>query len=154
MPIHKFPFDQKEGDQLARIGPLIPVMVSLPEVLAALRMSEEKHIPGPIRGTALLDTGAYASAIDVAVFRHFSIPAIDHVVFNSAGGHAMSEVFPAKLSFPELNIPMLEMERVFGCDLGWTGKTGDEFLMIMGRDILKNFLVIYDGIHGEWLLGH
>jgi len=129
-------------------------MVSLPEKLAALRMSDEKHIPGPVRGMALLDTGAYTSAIDVAVFRHFSIPAFDHVAINSAGGHVMSEIFPANLSFPELNVPMLEMEQVIGCNFGWKGKKDDEFLMVLGRDFLKNFLVVYDGMHGEWLLGH
>jgi hypothetical protein len=103
---------------------------------------------------AILDTGAYVSAIDLGVFQHFSIPPIDKVYFNSAGGYAKSEIFPARLSFPELNLPKLEMERVIGCNLGWTGRGDDEFLMLMGRDILKNFLVVYDGVHSEWLLGH
>jgi hypothetical protein len=154
MPIFRFPCDQKESDQLERNGLLIPVMVSLPEALVALRSSEGKHISGPIRGMALLDTGAYVSAIDAAVFEHFAMTAIDRIGFNSAGGQARSEVFPVKLSFPELDIPKLEMERVIGCNLGWTGKRDDEFLMLMGRDILRKFLVVYDGVHGEWLLGH
>ncbi len=154
MPIFRFPYDQKENDQLEKSGLLIPVMVSLPEALVALRSSEGKHVSGPIRGMALLDTGAYVSAIDVGVFERLSVNAIDHVSFNSASGYAKSEVFPARLSFPELNIPKLEMERVIGCNLGWTGKRDDEFLMLIGRDILRKFLVIYDGVHGEWLLGH
>jgi hypothetical protein len=129
-------------------------MVSLPEKLAALRMSDEKHIPGPVRGMALVDTGAYTSAIDVAVFQHLSILAIDRRPIHSAGGNVMAEIFPANLSFPELNVPTLEMEQVIGCNFGWKGRKDDEFLMVLGRDFLKNFLVVYDGMHGEWLLGH
>jgi hypothetical protein len=154
MPIIKFPDVRKEGNQLEKAGALIPVTISLPETLAALREGEGKPVQGPVRGMALLDTGADASAIDIGVFRHFSILAIDRVGFNSAGGRATSEVFPAWLSLPEFNIPKLEMERVIGCDFGWTGRKDDEFLMLMGRDILRNFLLVYDGIHDEWLLGH
>jgi hypothetical protein len=154
MPILRFPYDQEEGSQLEHIGPLIPVTVSLPGALAELRSKTEPDIPEPIRGRAILDTGAFATAIDMKVFSRLSIPAIDHLPINSVSGHLMSLIFPANISFPELGIPKLEMERVIGCELGWRGEQDDDLLMLMGRDLLKKFLVVYDGVHGELLLGH
>jgi len=154
MPIFRFPYDQKEGNRLERPGPLIPVVVSVPEALENFWASSGRHVPAPIRGMALIDTGAYASAIDTAVFLALQIQAIDRAPFASAGGNATSEIFPANLSFPELKISKLEMERVLGCPLGWTGKNDEDFLMLIGRDILKNFLLVYDGVHGELLIGH
>jgi hypothetical protein len=71
-----------------------------------------------------------------------------------AGGIAQMGVFPASLSFPELKIPQLEMERVIGCRLGWKSEKDDGFLMLLGRDILRNFLFIYDGVHDELIIGH
>jgi hypothetical protein len=103
---------------------------------------------------ALLDTGAYVSAVDAGAFRTLSIQAIDRVPVSTAGGNAYSEVFPASLSFPELKIPQMEMERVIGCPLGWNAEKDDSLLMLIGRDILKKFLIVYDGVHDELLIGH
>lgn len=154
MPIFRFPFDQKETNRLERLGPVIPVLISLPEAVAEFRASKGQHIPAPIRGMALLDTGAYASAVDVAVFETLSIQAIDVVRVVTPGGNANFEAFPASFSIPELKVPQMEMERVFGCRLGWDEKRDDSLLMLIGRDILKKFLIVYDGVHDELLIGH
>lgn len=102
----------------------------------------------------MIDTGAYASAVDAQIFHKLGLHAIDRVGFQSAAGLSISEVFPVRLSFPELEIPRLELERVFGCPLGWREGSDEGLIMLIGRDILRKFLLIYDGIHDELILGH
>ena len=49
------------------------------------------------------------------------------------------------MSFPTLNIPELKMERVVGCELKWQTTDGKEIIMLLGRDLLRYFLMIYNG---------
>lgn len=37
------------------------------------------------------------------------------------------------------------MERVVGCNLRWTTPDGKQILVLLGRDILKYFLLVYNG---------
>jgi hypothetical protein len=44
-----------------------------------------------------------------------------------------------------MNVTDLPMERVVGCNLKWATEDGREIMMLMGRDLLQWFLLIYNG---------
>ena len=47
--------------------------------------------------------------------------------------------------FLTLELNSLPLERVVGCNLRWETTDQKEILMLLGRDLLKHFLVIYNG---------
>jgi hypothetical protein len=58
-------------------------------------------------------------------------------------------VYPASVTFPGMNVTDLPMERVVGCTLKWKTKDDQEILMLMGRDLLRWFLMIYNGPNSD-----
>jgi hypothetical protein len=57
----------------------------------------------------------------------------------------MSRVYPANVTFPAMDVADMPMERVLGCNVKWNTKDGKEIIMLMGRDLLKYFLMVYNG---------
>jgi predicted aspartyl protease len=102
-------------------------------------------IPAPVVGHALIDTGAFATAVDERVFQELGIPLIDTMQTNTPHGPATSNVYPANISFPALELTNLPLERVIGANLRWKTPDGKEIIMLLGRDLLKYFLLVYNG---------
>ena len=148
MPIFSFPYQITE-ENLQKTGPVIPVMISLPLALQELRTLSGEDVPPPVRGMALIDTGAFGTAIDVTVFQKLGIPAFGRVNTMSAHGDGKLQLYPALISFPTLGMENLPMEQIMGCNLHWRAEKDTELIMLLGRDLLKNFLVVYNGKHSE-----
>jgi hypothetical protein len=53
----------------------------------------------------------------------------------------------AKFSFPGTTIPVLEFNTVVGAELQQQG-----YLAIIGRDLLRHFQLVYNGVDGIWTL--
>ncbi len=146
MPVFNFFHWTKEhGYLLAETGPLVAVQIGIPTVLSQHLAGKGVAIPAPISGHALVDTGAFATAVDESVFGTLGIPHIDEVATGSAHGPSMSKVYPANVAFPAMNVADLPMERVVGCNLKWKTRDDKEIIMLMGRDLLKYFLLVYNG---------
>jgi hypothetical protein len=64
-------------------------------------------------------------------------------------GGGQSDIYPASITFPALNLNDLQMERVIGCQLQWPGLKDSDVLMLLGRDLLKHFLLVYNGVHSD-----
>jgi hypothetical protein len=68
-----------------------------------------------------------------------------------------SFVYPAKIQFPGLALldsPILESFQVVGCDLRWTTFDEKEIIMLLGRDLLKHFLMVYNGVQSDVTLAY
>jgi hypothetical protein len=68
-----------------------------------------------------------------------------------------SFVYPAKVQFPGLNLSgegALTSMRVVGCELKWTTFDDKEIIMLMGRDLLKFFLMVYNGVQSDITLAY
>jgi hypothetical protein len=124
-------------------------MISLPPALQELRTLNGEDVPPPVRGMALIDTGAFGTAIDIAVFKRLGIQPFGRVDTVSAHGDGSLQLYPASISFPTLGMEDLPMQQIMGCDLHWRAEKDTDFMMLLGRDLLKNFLVVYNGKHSE-----
>jgi hypothetical protein len=155
MPVFSFfHYSKEHGRTLTETGPLVQVEVSLPAALKKY-LSEKGHpIPSPQSGFALVDTGASATAVDQTIFDALGIQQIDTIPTSTPHGAGTSPVYPASLTFPGLNLTDMPMERVIGCNLKWTNIEGKEVIMLLGRDLLKYFLMVYNGLSSDLFLSY
>lgn len=155
MPVFNFFHWSKEyGNTLEETGPLISVEVSIPAALKKHFSENGLPIPAPQSGFALIDTGAFATAVDQQIFDTLGVQPIDTIPTSTPHGAGTSPVYPANISFPALNVTDLPMERIIGCNLKWTNREGKEIIMLLGRDLLKYFLMIYNGPNSDITLSY
>lgn len=84
---------------LAVAGPVLAVEVSIPTALAEKLTKENKPIPQPKTGWALIDTGATHSCVDDDVVSQLGVNPIRRAkIHGSAGAHEVN-VFPARDRF-------------------------------------------------------
>ncbi|MCX6594388.1 MAG: aspartyl protease family protein [Acidobacteria bacterium] len=103
------------------------------------------EIPAPVTGYALIDTGATSSAVHEPILQQLSILPIDSSPTSTPSGEGRSFVYPARVSFPGLRVGELRMDRVIGSQLDWGTPDGRTIVMLLGRDLLKHFLMVYNG---------
>lgn len=145
MPVFNFLHWTKDhGDTLTSGGPVVPVEIGLPTALEENYAKEGTPIPPPVSGYALIDTGAASTAANEAIFATLGVLPIDVIETWTPHGNMKSLVYPAKVSFPALNIKGLEMQRVIGSSLDWGTPDGKKIIMLLGRDLLQGCLFIYN----------
>lgn len=145
MPVFEFHHSSKEGSTLETTGPIVPVEVGIPVELEKHHAENGIPIPPAVAGYALIDTVAFASAVDESVFKRLGVAPLDSIRTSTPHGPGRSAVYPAKVSFPALELHGLPMERLVGCSLEWITAEGQEIIMLLGRDLLRHFLLVYNG---------
>ena len=146
MPVFDFlHWSKEQGDTLADTGPIIQVVLSMPAALAEFCREQNITVPLPVSGYALIDTGASNTAVHEDILKQLSVLPIDSIPHATASGVGKAFVYPAQVSFPDLGVPDLKMDRVVGCQLKWSTPDEKEVLMLLGRDLLRYFLMIYNG---------
>lgn len=146
MPVFNFfHYSKEHGRTLNETGPLVAVEIGLPTALKQHLAEKGLPIPASISGFALVDTGAFATAVDESVFTTLDVKPIDEIPTDTAHGPGKSNIYPATVTFPGMNVNELAMERVVGCKLKWKTRDEKEIIMLMGRDLLKWFLFVYNG---------
>lgn len=155
MPVFNFfHWSQVLGKTLTETGPLVSVEIGLPTALKQHFSEKGIAIPAAISGFALVDTGAFATAVDESVFTSLGVSHIDEIATDTAHGPGTSKVYPANVSFPGMNVTDMPMERVVGCKLKWQTREGKEIIMLMGRDLLQYFLLVYNGLSADVTLSY
>jgi hypothetical protein len=146
MPVFNFFHWSKEhGRTLTQTGPLVSVEIGVPAALKQHLGEKGLAIPSAVSGFALVDTGAFATAVDHSVFDSLGVPHIDEIPTFTPHGPGTSKVYPANVSFPGMNVADMPMERVVGSTLKWKTPEDQEIIMLMGRDLLQYFLLVYNG---------
>lgn len=103
MPVFNFYHWSKEhGYTLTESGPLVSVEISIPTALKSHLSGKGLPIPPPQAGFALIDTGAFATAVDQSIFDALGVPPIDSIQTSTPHGASESPVYPATVSFPGL----------------------------------------------------
>lgn len=106
----------------------------------------------------MFDRGASASAVHEQIFVDFGVQPIDHIPMSTPHTKdKFSFVYPAKVQFPGLNLTsdaMLSTMRVIGCELKWTTFDNKDIIMLMGRDLLKYFPMVYNGVQSDVTLSY
>lgn len=140
-------------DGLAASGPIIQVQIQAPQVLAQALQKVAAPLPLPVQGFALIDTGASISSADTSVFTQLGISQNGVALVGTAGGRQQQYTYAARLSFPGTGIPAFDHPKMLGCDLGGQAVLGIpnvKIIALIGRDILKLFVFVYNGTAGVW----
>lgn len=155
MPVFSFyHWSQSHGYTLTDGGPLVSVEVSIPAALKAHLAESVLPIPAPQSGFALIDTGASSTAVDQSIFDALGLAPIDSIKTSTPHGEAESPIYPATVTFPGLALTEMPMERIIGCNLKWMNAEGKEVIMLLGRDLLQHFLMVYNGKSADIFLAY
>lgn len=150
MPVFNFfHWTEKLGRTLNETGALVSVEIGIPTALKQHFSEKGIAIPPAVSGFALVDTGAFATAVDESAFVSLGVQHIDEIPTETAHGPGTSKVFPANVTFPGMNVTDMPMERVVGCKLKWKTRDDKEIIMLMGRDLLQYFLFVYNGLSSD-----
>jgi len=103
----------------------------------------------------LIDTGASISGIHLPILEQLSIVPTDYIQLQGATGtEDNAPVYPARVSFPALSLSDIPMSFVVGSQLNFQTPSGKNIIMLMGRDLLKHFNLIYNGTFNQIILSY
>ncbi|MFQ5759191.1 MAG: hypothetical protein ACE5IF_05895 [Candidatus Bathyarchaeia archaeon] len=142
MPIYEVQASPPIG--FTRGEAILPIDISLPQVLINHLTNQGVAIPQPVSGHALIDTGASISVVDLAVLTKLNIHPIGVANVLTTAGTAQQNLFPARFQIPGM---IIDVSAVLGANLSSQG-----FVALIGRDILSRFIMIYHGPAGRMTL--
>lgn len=131
------------ADRLWAGGPTIPVAVSLVKEHVDYLTKVGQPLPKAVTGLALIDTGATLCMVDVTVIQDLGVPPSGVTNIVGATGAGNQPTYPASLSFPGTPIPPIAFTDFVGGNLKAAG-----IIAILGRNILKQFVLVYNGPGG------
>jgi hypothetical protein len=144
VPSFTFPPDRSLS-HLEELGPLLPVTITVPVRLKKYLEAHGFEAHPSRHGYALIDTGAALSAVDDRVIRELEIPILEQMDTTTPHGPGSSNVYNASASFSPIGKLDVPLEGVLGCYLGEPQEGEPEIIMLLGRDLLCNLVVVYDG---------
>jgi hypothetical protein len=156
MPVYRIQFNRPtetkrltpDPDALRVTGPCVPVVIEVPSALARRFQREDRLIPDPISGYAMFDTGASITSVDRRVFERLQLFPVGRTAVTTAAGQQLQSKYPGRLSFPGTPLPERDFAELLGADLsGLQSDTGKSILALLGRDLLMDMILIYDGRH-------
>jgi hypothetical protein len=140
------------SEDLHFYGPLISVTLTAP--IQLLSFLEENGLPQfeTRSGYALIDTGAQNSVVDAKTLAELDIPAVGTGSFLTTHGIADLPVYNLSATFPDLQTAPLPLEQVAGGLVRNEPLLGKHVIMLLGRDLLEEFVLTYDGPNSTFLL--
>lgn len=148
-------WDQQTGGLLESEGPVIEVVISMPKQLEAWCVQNNVPVPAPIPGYALIDTGASISGIHLPILQQLSLLPIDFIRLEGATAvEPQAPIYPAHVSFPGINLNDVPMSRVVGNQVDFQTPGGKNVVMLLGRDLLKFFTLVYNGTFNQIILAY
>lgn len=130
---------------LAMEGPTLDVLIGVTEFHAKYLEDNGKSVPQPMSGKAMIDTGASVTVVDVEIMKHLGACPIGVALVGTPQGKDLQEKYPAKISFPGTGLGSVQSGSVLGSPA--IGEQG--LAALIGRDLLKHWLIIYNGPAGN-----
>jgi len=125
--------------------PTLQVTVTIEQNAGQALVSQGKPVPTPRTGWALIDTGASNTCIDDKVANELGLPVIDVGTMLSATHEKVPcNIYPVLITTPIVN---LNSPRTMGAALAAQG-----LLVLIGRDVLANCNLFYNGPTGQFTL--
>lgn len=133
-------------EEFRRRGPILPVQVGIPTALAAQMQAQGQTPPPPEEIPALVDTGASITAINVPTAERLGLQPTGSIEIGGATGGRTMPLYAALFRIPD---PFVEWDpmTLSGADLSKT-----PFEILIGRNILCNMTLSYDGKQGRFSL--
>jgi Aspartyl protease len=138
--------------QLMNDGPFMPVVVSVPSVLATAIAAQGQPVPAPVAGIALIDTGATRTCVDTRVIQSLGIQQISAVSVHTANGPTLVGTYPAKFLFPTFSGLEIEFSSVLSATLSGQLIQNQPLIVLIGRDFLMSGILNYHGTTGSFSL--
>jgi hypothetical protein len=130
----------KARDLLVQLGPTLRVSIGFDPEYDPERPQRLPDLPA--EGVlALIDTGASTSCIDAELAMHLQLPIIDQRQCAGIGGS-----IPVNMHLAQVHAPSVSFT-LYGALAGVDLTVGDQ-KVLLGRDFLRNFRMIYDGPSG------
>ncbi len=128
-------------------GPVVEVTISADARVAASIVAAGYSLPPPIAGLAMIDTGASATCIDEEAAQLLKLPVIDVASVTSASGSATHHnVYAIEIAVVGSSI-RVGLSKAVGGPLKAQG-----LLALIGRDVLQNGVLVYNGMTGSFSL--
>lgn len=129
---------------LAKDGPKVDVEISITTALQQYLQSSKEVIPNPIKGEALIDTGAQISCIDDTVASKLGIHPTGQIPGRGMAGSSVRNSYSAKLIILHANQRwQFESTRIMGVNIIEQG-----LVALIGRDFLSKGMMTYSGFSG------
>ncbi len=129
-------------EHLKKEGPLLPIEISIPQALVDYLTQQNMPLPTPATGMALIDTGASISVVDISVLSNLQISPVDITTMLTASGDRVQQnLFPARFVISNIT---LDFSAVCGANL-----QPQKIIALIGRDVLRHFLLFYHGNAGN-----
>lgn len=132
---------------------MLPVEIHVPPVIAQVLISRGDPVPAPVTGLALVDTGATFTCVHERVLQQLGLNPVGVVTSGTAGGPVQQSQYPVRLLSP---------------DQGWTFdlittavdlrgqqvpvQPPQDLIALIGRDLLRNCVLVWNGPAGFWTL--
>src|SRR5271170_3049260 len=83
---------------LQQLGPVFDAEIAVPSALQEMLTAAGRPVPPPVKGRALIDTGATFSAVDDRIMVQLGIPPVGLVQMGTAGGRQTANQYPARFT--------------------------------------------------------
>lgn len=145
MPVFNQIIQQGQGSlgpsALQQIGPVFEAEIAIPSALEQILTQKQQAIPAPIKGHALIDTGATFSAVDESAMLRLGVPPVGLIQTGTADGQHLANSYPAKFTLLIASGSIsFESPRATGVNL-----KAQPYVALIGRDVLANGILIYNG---------
>lgn len=134
IPVNRYLHSQNK-EILQSKGPILDAEIRLPENVSLLRGHQQTY-----QTRALIDTGATNTCISSAAAKALSLNPIHQIQLRGVNGVVPANVYVIDLTFPGSNILIKGLKVTEAKQL-----KEPAFDMLLGRDVLSNFLFVYDG---------
>ena len=141
---HKIVLD----NDLQRRGPMVDILLAIPQSLEDVLVQEGKPVPKSIVLRALIDTGAGITAIRQGLIAPLGLQPIGSVMMLTAGAPAACGTYNVKLIVPFDTLAYNFAVSVVEMPL--TGQPGLDCLI--GRDVLERAIFTYSGADNRFTL--
>ena len=132
-------------DVLMKLGPVVPVTLTLSDEVQKAYVERGEGPLAGVSGFAMIDTGATATCIDIQAAQNAGLPTVGTARMTSAS-HADQDVpaFAGRIVGPTISI---DVESGMGANLS---TFGNNLIVLLGRDLLKSAVFIYNGPDGHF----
>lgn len=154
--VHTNPPTQFLPDGLMFGGAVLACEIHVPKVVAAALVQNGSPVPAPVTGWALIDTGATFTAVHEPTFAQLGVAPVGVALVGTASGPSQRPTYPARLVFPETGWDFDAPGPLTSVDLTGQmvnmGSGPQPILMLVGRDILRICVLVWNGPAAMWSL--
>lgn len=139
------PHLQHKSQNLQIAGPIIEVVIVPPQPVIERIKAKGEKVPGQ-KAIALIDTGATCTCIDKTIAQTMELVSHDIKRVQTAGGDDMQYLYDAGIILP------LAQNAIFTVQVLEAKLEKQPYKVLIGRDVLRNCTLIYNGWDNSYTL--